>query len=146
MRTRQTHVVCFQGKGGSFFGGGRLHRVQIDQINFCRSSNRMKPLDLRMTSDTRMPDAFSTTSSSHQNLILPGELLSTILSQPLKLGPGLRHNTTAAGETVIQATQAGLLHSTKPTDFYIEYNARRVISFFSGSLTLDSIFQSRASR
>jgi hypothetical protein len=85
-----------------------------------------------MANDTPMPVASSTTSSSNQNLILPGELLSTILSQPLKLGPGLRHNTTAAGETVIQATQAGLLHRTKPTDFYIEYNARRVILTFLG--------------
>lgn len=77
-----------------------------------------------MTSDSAMTDVESTVNYPH--LILPGELLSTILSQPLKLGPGLRHSTSPNGETLIQATQAGLLHKTKHSGFYVDYNSRRV--------------------
>jgi len=79
-----------------------------------------------MTTDTPMPDAESAVTYPH--LILPGELLSTILSQPLKLGPGLRHSTSPQGDTLIQATQAGLLHRTKHSEFYVDYNSRRVLS------------------
>jgi hypothetical protein len=77
-----------------------------------------------MTTDTPMPDVESTVS--YPQLILPGEILSTILSQPLKLGPGLRHSTSANGDTLIQATQAGLLHRTKHSEFYVDYNSHRV--------------------
>ena len=80
-----------------------------------------RPISI-MTPD--MPDVESTVTYPH--LILPGELLSTILSQPLKLGPGLRHSTSPQGETLIQATQAGLLHQTKNSEFYVDYNSRRV--------------------
>ena len=60
------------------------------------------------------------------HLILPGEILSTILSQPVKIGPGLRHTTLPNDTTVIQATQAGLLQQPKPKEFFVEYNSRRV--------------------
>ena len=61
------------------------------------------------------------------DMILPGELLSTVLSHPLKLGPGLRHTTSPSGETLVQATQAGILQHTKQTDYYIDYNSHRVV-------------------
>ena len=61
------------------------------------------------------------------DMILPGELLSTVLSHPIKLGPGLRHTTSPSGETLIQATQAGRLQHTKQTDYYIDYNSHRVV-------------------
>ena len=89
-----------------------------------RFSKRRTPRTRTMTSDTAMTDVESTVKYPH--LILPGELLSTILSQPLKLGPGLRHSTSPNGETLIQATQAGLLHKTKHSEFYVDYNSRRV--------------------
>jgi len=73
-----------------------------------------------------MPDAISNEVASYPHLILPGEILSAVLDQPLKLGPGLRHMSSTAEETVIKATQAGLLHSTKQRDFYIDYNSHRV--------------------
>jgi len=60
------------------------------------------------------------------DMILPGELISTVLSHPIKLGPGLRHTTSPSGETLIQATQAGLLQHKKQTDYYIDYNSHRV--------------------
>ena len=71
--------------------------------------------------DTPMQDA------SIDNMILPGEILSTVLSHPIKLGPGLRHISPLQGEPVIQATQAGLLQTTKQTEFYIDYNSHRYI-------------------
>lgn len=77
-----------------------------------------------MTEDTPMVDASSEVRQSH--FILPGELLSTVISHPIKLGPGLRHITSISGETLIKATQAGLLHRTKQSEFYIDYNSRRV--------------------
>ena len=61
------------------------------------------------------------------DMILPGELLATVLSHPLKLGPGLRHTTSPSGETLIQATQAGILQHTKQADYYIDYNSHRVV-------------------
>src|SRR5438045_5016700 len=74
-----------------------------------------------MVQDTPMTDAAA------NPMMLPGELLSTVLSHPIKLGPGLRH-ISLQGQTSIQATQAGLLHSTsKQTEFYIDYNAHRYI-------------------
>jgi hypothetical protein len=82
-----------------------------------------------MSEDTPMLDADSA-EVSYPHLILPGELLSTVLSRPLKLGPGLRHTTTPSGETLIQATQAGLLHRLKQTEFYVDYNSHRVPSSF----------------
>jgi hypothetical protein len=81
-----------------------------------------------MTDDTPMPDASSTIVPTYPHAVLPGELLSTILSQPLKLGPGLRHTASPIGDPLIQATQAGLLHRTKQTEFYVDYNSRRVRS------------------
>src|SRR5438046_2250844 len=61
------------------------------------------------------------------DMILPGELLSTVLSHPIKLCPDLRHTTSQSGETLIQATQAGLLqHKKQSTDYYIDYNSHRV--------------------
>jgi hypothetical protein len=95
--------------------------MAVDQVNrkiFERSTTRT------MTSGTAMTDVEDTVRYPH--LILPGELLSTVLSQPLKLGPGLRHSTSPNGETLIQATQAGLLHKTKHSEFYVDYNSRRV--------------------
>ena len=73
-----------------------------------------------------MPNAFSTDIASYPHFILPGEILSTVLDQPLKLGPGLRHVSSTPEETVIKATQAGLLHRTKQREFYIDYNSHRV--------------------
>ena len=61
------------------------------------------------------------------DMLLPGELLSTVLSHPLKLGPGLRHTTSPSGETLVQATQAGILQHAKQTDYYINYNSHRVV-------------------
>ena len=78
-----------------------------------------------MSEDTPMPDAVSEITS-YPHLILPGELFSTTLSQPLKLGPGLRHTTSPSGQTLIQATQAGLLYRKKQTEFYVDYNSHRV--------------------
>src|ERR1700737_2276201 len=75
----------------------------------------------KMPYDTLMPDAPSTTALSFPHLILPGELLSTILSPPLKLGPGLRHTSSTKGDTLIHATQAGLLHRAKQTEYYVDY-------------------------
>jgi len=74
-----------------------------------------------------MPDGSSTPVPSYPQLILPGELLSTILSQPVKLGPGLRHTASQTGDPLIQAAQAGLLHRTKQTEFYVDYNSHRYI-------------------
>lgn len=94
---------------------------------------------------TSMPDAPST-AVSYPPVVLPGEIVSTILSQPLKLGPGLLHTASPTGDTLIQATQAGLLHRTKQTEFYIDYNSHRV--FLPPSipvLTCVSTFQAKAS-
>ena len=38
-----------------------------------------------------MPDVISDEVTSYPYLILPGEILSAVLDQPLKLGPGLCH-------------------------------------------------------
>ena len=73
-----------------------------------------------------MPDAFSTVAASYPHFILPGEIWSTVLDQPLKLGPGLRHVSSTPEEVVIKATQGGLLHRTKQREFYIDYNSHRV--------------------
>src|SRR5438045_3872614 len=59
-------------------------------------------------------------------MIFPGELLSTIPSHSIKLGPGLRHMTSPSGDTMIQATQAGVLRQAKQSDYYIDYNSHRV--------------------
>ena len=79
-----------------------------------------------MAEDTPMPNAFSTAVASYPQFILPGEVLSTVLDQPLKLGPGLRQVSSTSEETIIKATQAGLLHRTKQREFYIDYNSHRV--------------------
>jgi hypothetical protein len=84
-----------------------------------------------MAEDTRMSDV----EISYPHLILPGETLSSELSHSLKLGPGLRHASSATGETLIQATQAGLLHKTKQSEFYVDYNSHRVC-FLSLILTI----------
>ena len=78
-----------------------------------------------MGEDTAMHDTHSEIVS-YPHLILPGELLSTDSAQALKLGPGLRHVTNASGQTLIEATQAGLLHKTKRSEYYVDYNSRRV--------------------
>jgi len=71
--------------------------------------------------DTLMTDAGA------DPMMLPGELISTVPSHPIKLGPGLRH-ISLQGQTSIQATQAGLLHSSsKQTEFYVDYNSRRYV-------------------
>ena len=69
------------------------------------------------------------TDAGVDNMMLPGELLSTVFSHPIKLGPGLRHiSSLQASEPIIQATQAGILHhSTKRTEFYVDYNSHRYI-------------------
>lgn len=85
-----------------------------------------------MEEDTAMPDAQSEIVS-YPHLVLPGELLSTDSAQTLKLGPGLRHVTNTTWQTLIQATQAGLLHKTKRAEYYVDYNSRRV-SLISRSL------------
>jgi hypothetical protein len=74
--------------------------------------------------DITMTDASSTIT--YPRFILPGEILSTILSQPVKIGPGLRHTTLPDETPIIQATQAGLLSQPKPKEFFIDYNSRRV--------------------
>ena len=79
-----------------------------------------------MIEDTPMPDVISTEVASYPHLILPGEILSAVLDQPLKLGPGLLHMSSTPAETVVNATQAGLLHDTKQREFYIDYNSHRV--------------------
>ena len=85
-----------------------------------------------MTEDTPMPDVISNEVASYPHLILPGEILSAVLDQSLKLGPGLLHMSSTPAETVINATQAGLLHGTKQREFYIDYNSHRV---YTDSLT-----------
>ena len=79
-----------------------------------------------MTLDTPMPDA-PAEIISYPRLVIPGEVLSASLSQSIKLGPGLRHATSQSGETLIQTTQAGLLHRKRQTEFYIDYNSHRVL-------------------
>jgi len=79
-----------------------------------------------MMEDTAMDTVESTTSEpTYPHLILPGELLSTITSQRLKLGPGLQH-TQHSNKLYIHATQAGLLHHPNPTHFLVDYNSHRV--------------------
>jgi hypothetical protein len=92
-----------------------------------------------------MSDAPST-AVSYPLVVLPGELVSTILSQPLKLGPGLLLTASPTGETLIQATQAGLLHRAKQSELYIDYNSHRVfLPPFLLVLTCVSTFQAKAS-
>ena len=67
-----------------------------------------------------------TTDASNNAMILPGELLSTVLSHPVKLGPGLRLTGFNADDPLIHATQAGILHKTKHSEFYVDYLSRRV--------------------
>jgi Exosome complex exonuclease Rrp40 N-terminal domain len=76
-------------------------------------------------------DVDTATDQSPQ-YILPGESFPAD-SQPLKLGPGLRHITTPSGETLIQATQAGTLHHRKHqhTEFYVDYNSHRVLPCYT---------------
>jgi hypothetical protein len=66
------------------------------------------------------------TDSPNDSMILPGEILSTVLAHPLKLGPGLRLNGGNADEPTIQATQAGLVHKIKRSEFYVDYISHRV--------------------
>lgn len=72
----------------------------------------------------------------NDSMILPGEILSTVF-HPVKLGPGLQLNAGNAGEPTIQATQAGLVHKTKLSEFYVDYISHRVLLF----LFLKSHFQ-----
>jgi hypothetical protein len=67
------------------------------------------------------------TDSPNDSLILPGEILSTVLDHPMKLGPGLRLNGSNADEPTIQATQAGLVHKIKHSEFYVDYISHRVL-------------------
>ena len=86
-----------------------------------------------MSNDVPMPDAFATEVVSYPHFILPGEILSTVLDQSLKLGPGLRQLSTSSEGTAIKATQAGLLHRTaNQREFYIDYNSHRVPSNSTG--------------
>ena len=79
-----------------------------------------------MTDDAPMPDAISGEIISYPRFIFPGEILSTSLDQPLKLGPGLCHISNSSKQTAIMATQAGLLYRRKQQEFYIDYNSHRV--------------------
>ena len=79
------------------------------------------------------------TDTSNDAMILPGELLSTVLSHPVKLGPGLRLNGFNADEPIIQATQAGVLHKTKHSEFYVDYISHRV---FRPAPTVQSVILS----
>jgi hypothetical protein len=74
-------------------------------------------------------DDITMTDAPNDSMILPGEILSTVLSHPVKLGPGLRLNGGNTDEPTIEATQAGLLHKTKLSEFYVDYISHRVLPF-----------------
>jgi hypothetical protein len=75
-------------------------------------------------------DDITMRDTPNDSMILPGEILSTVLSHPVKLGPGLWLNGGNADEPTIRATQAGLLHKTKLSEYYVDYISHRVLPFF----------------
>jgi Exosome complex exonuclease Rrp40 N-terminal domain len=81
--------------------------------------------------------------ASYPHHVLPGKVFATN-AQPIKLGPGLRHINTPSGETLIQATQAGLLYNKKQTSFYVDYNSHRVSHI--PTTTNSSTFQVKANQ
>lgn len=65
------------------------------------------------------------TDIPNDSMVLPGEILWTVITHSMKLGPGLRLNGGNPDAPNIQATQAGLLHNKRP-EFYVDYISHRV--------------------